>query len=83
MAGADGERERLLRAAVELVAEEGYRRAGKREIAERAGVSEQAFERWFAGSDQCLLAAFEQCVEQARAAVAPAVADCPWERART
>jgi AcrR family transcriptional regulator len=75
----DDERERLLRAAVELVAEEGYRRVGERAIWQRAGVEESAFGRCFDGRERCVLAAFQSCVARARLAVSSA-ADFPsWE----
>jgi AcrR family transcriptional regulator len=79
VSAAPDERERLLGAAVELVAEDGYRWASEAAIAKRAGLDDAAFARCFPDREQCVLAAFEQCVARAREQVARACAQRPWE----
>lgn len=61
---------RLLEAAHEVFAEEGYRGATTRKIAERAGVNEVTLFRHFSGKDDLLSAAIEQEVEDSAARMA-------------
>lgn len=57
------QRERLMIAATELMAADGYRGAGVREIAARARVSRAAFYESFSDKDACLFAAYDRFVE--------------------
>ncbi|HUC00196.1 MAG TPA: TetR family transcriptional regulator [Solirubrobacterales bacterium] len=76
MADADGisspsERERLLRAFAELLAERGYEAATVEEICERAMVAPEAFERTFDGSrERCAAAAVNAILSETMTVVA-------------
>jgi AcrR family transcriptional regulator len=66
------QRTRLLNAAFELVAEQGYRRMAARKVAERAGVSPKTFYDLFTDREDCFLAAFDHAVEELAAVARPA-----------
>jgi AcrR family transcriptional regulator/DNA-binding MarR family transcriptional regulator len=66
------QRERLLEAALAVVAEEGYRRMSVRRVAGRARVSSKTFYDLFADREDCFLTAFDQAVEEFATAVVPA-----------
>ncbi|KAA1021144.1 Transcriptional regulator, TetR family [Pseudonocardia sp. Ae406_Ps2] len=55
-------RERMMIAATELLAGDGYRNIGVREICARAGVSLTAFYEVFSDKDECMFAAFDRFV---------------------
>lgn len=69
------QRERLMIAVTELLAERGYLAVGIREIATRAGVSRAAFYECFADKQECVFAAHDRFVsvlqERFAAAVTP------------
>lgn len=60
--GATEQRERLLSAATETIAERGYASTTIADIAARAGVSRKTFYQHFAGKRECLLAAYDAIV---------------------
>jgi AcrR family transcriptional regulator len=66
------QRTRLLDAAFELVAEQGFRRMAARKVAERAGVSPKTFYDLFSDREDCFLATFDQAVEELAAVARPA-----------
>jgi AcrR family transcriptional regulator/DNA-binding MarR family transcriptional regulator len=66
------QRTRLLDAAFELVAEQGFRRMAARKVAERAGVSPKTFYDLFADREDCFLATFDHAVEELAAVARPA-----------
>lgn len=55
-------RERMMIAATELMAGEGYRSVGVREICSRASVSRAAFYECFTDKDECIFAAYDQFI---------------------
>jgi AcrR family transcriptional regulator len=55
-------RERMMIAATELMAGEGYRGVGVREICTRAGASRAAFYECFADKDACIYAAYDRFI---------------------
>ncbi|BCY12421.1 hypothetical protein L3i22_075090 [Actinoplanes sp. L3-i22] len=57
------QREKMLIAATELLAGEGYRGFGVREICARAAVSRAAFYECFADKDTCVYAAYDRFIE--------------------
>ncbi|GAA2715184.1 TetR/AcrR family transcriptional regulator [Actinoplanes palleronii] len=57
------QREKMLIAATELLAGEGYRGFGVREICARAAVSRAAFYESFADKDACVYAAYDRFIE--------------------
>lgn len=69
------QRERLMIAVTELLAERGYLAVGVREIASRAGVSRAAFYECFTDKQECVFAAYDRFVsvleERFAAAVTP------------
>jgi AcrR family transcriptional regulator len=69
---APGQRERILLAAVELVAKRGYRGTTVELIVKRAGVARATFYENFENREDCLLACFEQGIEEARSRMAAA-----------
>ncbi len=69
---AENQRWRLLAAAGEVLAENGYAKTTSHRIAERAGVSHSTFYEQFADVDACLLAAHEA----AAACVLEIVSNC-------
>jgi AcrR family transcriptional regulator len=60
-----GERQRILVAFAELVAEKGYAGTTEGQIIDRAGVARGAFERRFADKEDCLLAAHDAAMGHA------------------
>jgi AcrR family transcriptional regulator len=73
------QRDRLLSAAIELVAKRGYRGTSIDHILKRAQVGYVAFYELFEGKEDCFLAAFERIVADTRAELAEAVsAEMPW-----
>src|SRR5437870_4629775 len=58
------QRARLLAAAREVFAERGYAQASIEEIVARARVSRTAFYRFFDGKEACLLALFDDAMDQ-------------------
>jgi AcrR family transcriptional regulator len=58
------ERQRILAAMVELVAERGYKVTTLKQLQERAGVRRADFRRSFAGKQACFLAAYEEISER-------------------
>jgi AcrR family transcriptional regulator len=67
------QRERLMIAITELLAERGYLAVGVREIAERAGVSRAAFYECFADKQECVFAAYDRFVSVLEARMAATV----------
>ncbi len=57
------QRERLMIALTELMAESGYRGVGVRQIAARAKVSPAAFYECFPDKDACVFAAYDRFIE--------------------
>lgn len=57
---------RMLSAVMEAVEEVGYARMTVSQVIGRAGVSRKTFYDFFADSEDCFLAAFEQALSQAR-----------------
>jgi AcrR family transcriptional regulator len=57
------QRERLMIAITELMAEQGYRNVGVREIAARAGVSRTTFYECFDDKEACAFAAYDRGIE--------------------
>jgi AcrR family transcriptional regulator len=81
---ADGQRRRLLRAAVEVVDEHGYGAVTVARISSRARISRRTFYEVFADREDCLLAALRDIEEQLTAELRAAGIDgLPWrERVR-
>jgi AcrR family transcriptional regulator len=69
------QRERILAAVVELVAERGYRNVSVAAIVKRAGTARLKFYELFASKEDCFLAAYDAGLEQASARVAAALAE--------
>jgi AcrR family transcriptional regulator len=67
-----GQRERIMLAAVDLVAKRGYRGTTVEQIIKRAGVARVTFYENFENREDCLLACFEQGIEEARSRMAAA-----------
>jgi AcrR family transcriptional regulator len=66
------QRQRLLAAAAEVVAERGAGNVTVAHIVARSGVSRRTFYELFADREDCLLAALDQAIDQGTAAVLPA-----------
>jgi len=64
------QRERLMIAGTELMAADGYRSVGVREIAAHARISRAAFYECFADKDACVFAAYDRFIEVLLGAVA-------------
>jgi AcrR family transcriptional regulator len=77
------ERERLFVALAELIDERGYEDVTPKQVAERAGLADDAFERYFDSIEQCVLGAFEATAEQAFMACADVYMQTPgsWAEA--
>jgi AcrR family transcriptional regulator len=69
------QRERILAAVVELVAESGYRSLTVARILKRAGVAKLKFYELFSSKEDAFLAAYDAGLEQVTAALAEALAD--------
>lgn len=81
---AEIQRQRILAATAEAVAEHGAAAMTVAHIVARAGVSRRTFYEMFADREECFLAAFDEAVGRAGAGVVPAYeAACDWcERIR-
>lgn len=76
---AQNQRERMLLATAELVAERGYQKTTIELIAKTARVALVTFYEQFANKEECFLAAFDENVEAAREVFAELLdADLPW-----
>ena len=74
-------RGRLVRAALELFAREGYERTSVRAIAQAAGVAQGLLYNYFEGKEDLLRAVFEECMRDVRESFAAADAPgTPQER---
>jgi AcrR family transcriptional regulator len=77
------QRERLLGAARDVFAEEGYAAGSIDAIVARARVSRTSFYRFFAGKEECMLALLGEAMERLEASFASAAtAEDPEERIR-
>jgi AcrR family transcriptional regulator len=77
------QRRRLLSAIVELAFEYGVQAISVAILCERAGLSRRTFYECFDGRDQCLLAAFEDAMDQARRVVGEAIVGARGWREQT
>jgi len=59
-----GERQRIVAAMVELVAEQGYKATTVKQLLQRAGVKRADFRRLFSGKRACFLEAYEEMSER-------------------
>jgi AcrR family transcriptional regulator len=76
---AEHQRERLLVATIELVAERGYQGTTIDQIVKAAKVGYVAFYELFAGKEECFLAAFDRIVAELDTALVAAVPEqAPW-----
>jgi AcrR family transcriptional regulator len=71
------QRERILDATERLAAERGCAAASIEAIVKAAGVSSATFYEFFAGKEECLVAAFDRALDEAAAAIAQAAAGDP------
>jgi AcrR family transcriptional regulator len=79
---AQNQRERLLAALAECLAENGYERTTVATIGKRAGVSKSDFYKQFESKDACFVAAYDEAVERIRARALEACAgDSDWATA--
>jgi len=60
------QRERVLRAFIELLAEDGYAKLGIARVCERAGVSHTTFYELFSDKEDCMCAAYDRYIEVVR-----------------
>lgn len=72
---AGGQRDRLLDATEELIAEDGAAAATIEAIVKRAGVSSVTFYEHFRDKEECFLATFDRAAEELRAELGEAVPD--------
>jgi AcrR family transcriptional regulator len=70
---ADSQRERLLAATAEVVAERGYRATTITEIVKAASVSSKAFYQHFDSKEECFLAAFDAVIAHLEDILAAAI----------
>jgi AcrR family transcriptional regulator len=78
---AQNQRERLLAALAECLAEKGYERTTVASIGKRAGVSKSDFYKHFESKDACFVAAYDGAVERIRGQTIEACAGDPdWAR---
>lgn len=76
---AQNQRERMLLATVELVAERGYQKTTIELIAKTARVALSTFYEHFSNKEECFLAAFDECVSAAAEVFGELVdPDLPW-----
>ena len=68
------QRERMLGAIADAVAEKGYGRASVADVIERAGVSRKTFYEHFANKEECFLAAYDAGADLLLSAIDEAVA---------
>jgi AcrR family transcriptional regulator len=59
----DSQRERLLAAMADAVAEKGYSRVSVADVIGRAGVSRKTFYEQFSNKEECFLGAYDACVD--------------------
>jgi len=76
-AGSPPQRERILDAAEQLVAERGVAGTSIEAIVKEAGVSSVTFYEFFAGKEECFVAAFDRAVEATALDLAVAAAGDP------
>jgi AcrR family transcriptional regulator len=69
----ESQRERLLAAMADAVAEKGYARVAVADVIGRAGVSRKTFYEQFANKEECFLAAYEAGVELLMAGIDEAI----------
>ncbi|MGC7098511.1 TetR/AcrR family transcriptional regulator, partial [Amycolatopsis lurida] len=74
------QRARMLRAAAEVMAEQGYPSATVAAIIKRAGVSRETFYQQFPNKQACFVAALEAAIDLLAAAVEPPTAGTPLDR---
>ncbi|MBN6040984.1 TetR/AcrR family transcriptional regulator [Amycolatopsis sp. 195334CR] len=77
---AGAQRARMLKAAAEVMATQGYPAATVAAIIKRAGVSRETFYQQFPNKQACFIAALEAAIEVLAAAVEPPSAGTPVER---
>ncbi|HEX6603031.1 MAG TPA: TetR/AcrR family transcriptional regulator [Solirubrobacterales bacterium] len=78
---AESQRERLLAAVANVVAEKGYRGATITEIVKAASVSSRVFYEFFESKDEAFIASFEAVLEHFEALIAEAIAgETEWQR---
>jgi AcrR family transcriptional regulator len=65
----ESQRERMLAAMAEAVAEKGYGRVAVADVVERAGVSRKTFYEHFANKEACFLAAYDAGVDELLGAI--------------
>jgi len=70
----ESQRERLLGAMADAVAEKGYARTAVADVIERAGVSRKTFYEHFANKDACFLTAYDTGVDALLEAIDDAIA---------
>jgi AcrR family transcriptional regulator len=75
------QRDRLMRAMVELAARDGYGEVSIGRLATSAGVSQSTFYERFAGKEECFAAAYEDCAQRLVGGMQNAVRAAPWEQA--
>jgi AcrR family transcriptional regulator len=76
---AASQRERLLAATEQLIAEKGCAKTTIEAIVKRAGVSSVTFYEHFDGKEECFVAAFDRAVDGLRAELCDAApAEMPW-----
>ncbi len=80
---ADIQRQRILGATAEVVAEHGAGAVTVAHIVERAGVSRRTFYELFGDREECIMAALDEAVGRAAAVVLPAYEDGRGWRERT
>ncbi|HTQ45049.1 MAG TPA: TetR/AcrR family transcriptional regulator, partial [Polyangiaceae bacterium] len=78
----EDKRARVLGSVVHLTLDEGYASLTDPQIAQFAGVSTEAFHRYFRNKEECFLAVLDEFVAETLAAVRPALDDAAsWEEA--
>jgi len=77
----ESQRERLMIAATELLAADGYRSLGVRDVSTRAHVSQPAFYECFVDKDACVFAAYDRFMTVLTRRLLTAVAEpAAWDR---
>jgi AcrR family transcriptional regulator len=81
------QRQRLVRAAAQVFAEQGFLATSSDAISRRAGMSKATFYQHFDNKEECMIAVFDRATEVLQQAIAAGVqnvaADKPAERARS